>query len=55
MTQAVSGALLGAGGTRGWSRVRWAQVLHLAGAWVVTLPATFVVAAVATASTVRLT
>lgn len=55
MTQAVSGGLLGAGGTRGWSRVRWTQVLHLAGAWVVTLPAAFTAAVAATALTVRLT
>jgi inorganic phosphate transporter, PiT family len=45
MTQVVSGALVGAGVTRGYSRVRWNEVLRLVGAWVVTLPAAFLVAA----------
>jgi inorganic phosphate transporter, PiT family len=53
MTQAVSGGLIGAGGTRGWSRVRWAAVARLGAAWVVTLPAAFVVAAAATTALVR--
>jgi inorganic phosphate transporter, PiT family len=55
MTQAVSGGLVGAGGTRGWSRVRWATVAQLGAAWVVTLPAAFSAAAVATTVLVRST
>jgi inorganic phosphate transporter, PiT family len=55
MTQAVSGGLVGAGGTRGWSRVRWVAVTKLGAAWVVTLPAAFVAAAAATGALVRLT
>lgn len=49
MTQAVSGGLIGAGVTRSYARVRWGQVLRLALAWVVTLPAAFVVAGAAAA------
>jgi inorganic phosphate transporter, PiT family len=55
MTQAVAGGLIGAGGTRGWSRVRWAAVTKLAAAWVVTLPAAFAAAAAVTAVLVRTT
>lgn len=44
MTQAISGGLVGTGLTRGYTRVRWRQVLRLAAAWVVTLPAAFLVA-----------
>jgi inorganic phosphate transporter, PiT family len=47
MTQAVSGGLVGASVTRGYTRVRWGQVVRLGGAWVLTLPAAFATAAVA--------
>jgi inorganic phosphate transporter, PiT family len=49
MTQAISGGLVGAGVTRGYARVRWGQVLRLGLAWVVTLPAAFVAAAITAA------
>jgi inorganic phosphate transporter, PiT family len=55
MTQAVSGGLIGAGGTRGWSRVRWTAVAHLGAAWVLTLPLAFAAAAATTALLVRAT
>lgn len=55
MTQSISGALVGTGLHRGYARVRWGQVLRLALAWIVTLPAAFVAAALAAAVVVRLT
>jgi inorganic phosphate transporter, PiT family len=54
MTQAISGGLVGAGVTRGYARVRWGQVLSLGAAWLVTLPAAFVVAAAAAGAVARL-
>lgn len=55
MTQAISGGLVGTGLSRGYARVRWGQVLRLGAAWVITLPAAFVVAAVAAATATRWT
>jgi inorganic phosphate transporter, PiT family len=55
MTQAVAGGLIGAGGTRGWSRVRWRAAAQLAAAWVLTLPLAFVAAAATTALLIRST
>ncbi|MEX1178316.1 MAG: inorganic phosphate transporter [Nitriliruptor sp.] len=55
MTQAVAGGLVGVGGTRGWTRVRWTQVVRLGGAWIVTLPAAFVAAMLVTNLTLRVT
>jgi inorganic phosphate transporter, PiT family len=48
MTQAVAGGLVGAGGTRGWSRVRWRAAAQLGVAWVLTLPTAFGAAALTT-------
>lgn len=45
MTQTISGALIGTGVTRGYGRIRWREAARVAGAWVVTLPASFVLAA----------
>jgi PiT family inorganic phosphate transporter len=42
MTQSMSGALVGAGLSRGVRRVRWRKVLGLGRAWLLTLPAAFV-------------
>ncbi|MFB9186694.1 inorganic phosphate transporter [Dactylosporangium sucinum] len=42
MTQSMSGALVGAGLSRGARRVRWRKVLRLSQAWLLTLPAAFV-------------
>jgi inorganic phosphate transporter, PiT family len=49
MTQAISGGLIGTGMTRGYASIRWRRVLRLAAAWMVTLPAAFTAAAVASA------
>jgi inorganic phosphate transporter, PiT family len=38
MTQAVAGALVGAGTVRGLGAVRWREVARVGGAWVLTLP-----------------
>lgn len=43
MTQSVAGGLVGAAWTTGRRRVRWRMVLRIACAWVLTLPAAFVV------------
>jgi PiT family inorganic phosphate transporter len=45
MSQAVSGGLIGAGASESPARVRWATALRLAGAWLVTLPASIAAAA----------
>ena len=45
LTQAVSGALVGAGAAVSQRRVRWRVVSRLVGAWAVTLPASVVVGA----------
>ncbi|BCJ31714.1 inorganic phosphate transporter [Actinocatenispora sera] len=45
MSQAVSGGLIGAGASESPSRIRWATALRLAGAWLVTLPASIAAAA----------
>lgn len=50
MTQSLSGALVGTGLSRGGRRVRWRGVLRLGRAWLVTLPAAFVAAAVSCAA-----
>lgn len=50
MTQAISGALVGSGLTRGQRGVRWRVVIRLATAWVLTLP----IAAATAASTALL-
>lgn len=47
MTQSVAGGLVGAAWTTGRRRVRWRMVLRIAFAWVLTLPAAFVLAAIA--------
>lgn len=47
MTQAASGALVGAGVGRGYGAIRWDAAARIGGAWAVTLPCAFVVAAVA--------
>lgn len=45
MSQSVAGALVGAGLRESRRRVRWREVTYMAGAWVVTLPASVAVAA----------
>ncbi|MHB8191632.1 MAG: inorganic phosphate transporter [Ferrimicrobium sp.] len=45
MSQSVAGALVGAGASEARSRVRWPEVIRMMGAWVVTLPASFGIAA----------
>lgn len=45
MTQAASGALIGAGVSRGYGVIRWDAAARIGGAWAVTLPCSFVVAA----------
>ncbi len=45
MSQSVAGALVGAGLSESRRRVRWREVAYMAGAWVVTLPASVAVAA----------
>lgn len=49
MTQSITGALLGAGLSRGYGRIRWRTVTHLALAWILTLPVAAGVAAMAAA------
>jgi inorganic phosphate transporter, PiT family len=46
MTQAIAGGLVGTSIPRGWGSIRWGEVARVGGAWVITLPATFAVAAV---------
>jgi inorganic phosphate transporter, PiT family len=45
MTQAIAGGLVGTSIPRGWGSIRWGEVARVGGAWVITLPATFAVAA----------
>ncbi len=45
MTQAISGGLVGTGITRGYGRIRWGAVVRVGGAWLLTLPAAFGLAA----------
>jgi inorganic phosphate transporter, PiT family len=47
MTQAVAGALVGAGVSEGPRRIRWRTVVNIGVAWVVTLPAALLIAAAA--------
>lgn len=44
MTQAASGALVGAGVSRGYGAVRWDAAARIGGAWVLTLPCAFALA-----------
>jgi len=53
MTQAISGAMVGTGITRGRGRIRWQEAAAVAGAWVVTLPAALAVAMLTTAIATR--
>ena len=47
-TQVVASSVVGVGGGRGrWRHVRWAIVRHMAVAWLITIPATAALAAVA--------
>jgi PiT family inorganic phosphate transporter len=46
MTQAVTGGLVGTGVSDGLRRVRWRVTAGIVAAWLVTLPATFIAAAV---------
>lgn len=46
MTQAVAGGLIGSGVTQAVGRVRWAAVLRLVVAWVLTLPTSVLLAAI---------
>lgn len=54
MTQAIAGALVGTSVPRGRGSVRWGEVARVGGAWVVTLPATFALAAALGMVTVHL-
>jgi len=47
MTQAASGALIGAAVSRGHGVIRWKAAARIVGAWAVTLPCSFIVAAAA--------
>lgn len=47
MTQALAGGLVGVGASRGYGRVRWGAAVRILLAWVITLPASFVLAAAA--------
>ncbi|MGI8793784.1 MAG: inorganic phosphate transporter [Acidimicrobiales bacterium] len=47
MTQSITAALLGAGLSRGYGRIRWRTVIQLASAWFLTLPAAVGIAALA--------
>ncbi|MEV6963967.1 inorganic phosphate transporter [Hamadaea sp. NPDC051192] len=49
MTQSMSGALVGAGLSRGARRVRWLKVLGLGRAWMLTLPVAFLAGGVGAA------
>jgi PiT family inorganic phosphate transporter len=53
MTQSISGALVGAGLSHGFGRVRWQGVTQVAIAWIVTLPAAAALASVAAAVTLQ--
>ena len=47
MTQAVSGGLLGAGVRESYRRIRWKVVRNLVAAWLITLPASAALGALA--------
>jgi PiT family inorganic phosphate transporter len=47
MTQSVAAGLVGAGVSQGRRRVRWQYTVPVLTSWVVTLPASFTVAALA--------
>jgi PiT family inorganic phosphate transporter len=51
MSQAVTGALVGAGTSESATRVRWPAAVRMLGAWVVTLPASIGLAALGGALT----
>jgi PiT family inorganic phosphate transporter len=51
MSQSVAGALVGAGASEARHRVRWPEAARMAGAWIVTMPASIGVAALAGAMT----
>ncbi len=53
-TQSLAGGLVGAGASEARSRVRWTVAARLAGAWVVTLPASIGLAALASAGLGRI-
>lgn len=53
MTQAISGAMVGTGITRGRGRIRWQEAGQVAAAWVVTLPAALLVAMLASSIAIR--
>ena len=46
-TQVVSGSVMGAGATRRFSAVRWGVARRIVGAWILTIPASAILAAVA--------
>lgn len=50
MSQSVTGALVGAGMSESSTRVRWPAAVRMAGAWVITLPASIGLAALAGAA-----
>lgn len=50
MTQAIAAGLVGSGARDGHGRVRWHHAARIAGAWVLTLPTAFVLAAAAAAA-----
>jgi PiT family inorganic phosphate transporter len=51
MSQSVAGALVGAGASEARHRVRWPEAARMAEAWIVTMPASVGVAALAGAMT----
>ncbi len=46
MSQSVAGALVGVGVSESRHRIRWSEVTRILGAWLITLPASMIVAAV---------
>ena len=44
-TQCISGAIMGAGATKRFSAVRWGVAGNIVVAWILTIPATAIVAA----------
>lgn len=53
-SQAIGGALIGAASSNGIHRVRLGAVARMLGAWLITLPASFVLAAITSATLVNL-
>lgn len=45
-THAITGAIMGAGATRGYSAVKWGVVREILIAWILTIPAAAVVAGI---------